>query len=309
MTIPQNPNVSALVGALVADAATLGLHWIYDPLRIAEACASAPAFTPIDAKHYHGVPSYFAHGARKDGDLSQYGEVLALAMRSIGDEGRFDQTVFQDAYLAHFGPGGSYVGYIDRPTRGTLDNLAADKRNPSGVEDDQLPALATLPAVVARYRKDAAFQTQVHSAIRVTNVDKTAEHYGRIFANMLDDVLSGTALRDALARTALEDPLLQASLDTPETNSVTYGETTGRACHLHQGMPLAFHILKHATSYASAIETNILAGGDSCGRAIIIGSLAGSAFGLNAIPLEWTLATNNAAAFLTAAEKIVSLSE
>lgn len=306
MTTLPNPKTAAMMGALVADAATLGHHWNYDPARIADVSGKTPAFTPIDAKNFEGVPAYFAHAAKQDGDLSQYGEVLSLVMRSIAANNGFDVTLYQDAFAAHFGMGGSFHGYIDRPTRGTVDNILADKRTPSGIDDDQHPAIATLPAIVARYHGATDFHAQVKRAVHVTNVNEAADHYTLIFADMLADVLSGTSLPDALHNAATRDPLLQAALDTPEQDSVAYGEITGRPCHLNQGMPLAFHILSHTTSYQDAINANILAGGDNCGRAIMVGALAGAAYGIDAIPIEWVIATNNASALLTLSKTILN---
>lgn len=303
MTTPTSPNAATLMGALIADAATLGLHWLYDPKRIADVAGNSPAFTPINAANFEGVPAYFAHATRTDGDLSQYGEVLALAIRSVADNDGFDATAYQDAFVAHFGAGGAYCGYIDRPTRGTLENIAADQRSPSGTDDDQHPAIATLPAIVAHYREASDFHARVKDAVHVTNVNDAADHYTIIFADLLADVMSGTPLQDALKTAAQQEPLLQTALDTSEADSTAYGETTGRACHLHQGMPLAFHILSRTSGYKEAIDANILAGGDNCGRSIMIGSLAGAAYGMTDIPLEWVLATNAAQENWTLAKK------
>ena len=234
-------------------------------------------FFPINAQNYDGVPAYFAHATRKDGDQSQYGEVLALAIRCIGTSDGFDVTAYQDAFVAHFGAGGAYQGYIDRPTRGALDNIAADQRAPSGTDDDQHPAIATLPAAVACYRGRDGFADRITAAVHITNVNEAADHYAGIFADLLADVLSGTDLQHALKTAAKREPLLQAALDTSEIDSIAYGEITGRPCHLHQGMPLAFHILANTDCYQTAVEANILAGGDNCGRSLMVGSLAGAA--------------------------------
>ena len=292
MTTQPNPNAAALMGALVADAATLGTHWIYDPARIASISGNSPVFVPINAQNYDGVPAYFAHATRKDGDQSQYGEVLALAIRCIGTSDGFDVTAYQDAFVAHFGAGGAYQGYIDRPTRGALDNISADQRAPSGTDDDQHPAIATLPAAVACYRGRDGFADRITAAVHITNVNEAADHYAGIFADLLADVLSGTDLQHALKTAAKREPFLQAALDTSETDSIAYGEITGRPCHLHQGMPLAFHILANTDCYQTAVEANILAGGDNCGRSLMVGSLAGAAYGIAEIPLDWILATN-----------------
>ena len=295
-----SPKAAALFGALVADAAALGLHWIYDVDRVAQVAETygGPAFVPLDPAHHEDVPAYFAHGARGDGMNSQYGEVLALTMEVIRDQGGFDVAAYQQAYAGFFGAGGGYAGYIDRPTRGTLANLAAEVLEPSGIDDDQLPAVANLPAVLASAPDDRALR---RAAMEVTNVNDVAAGYGDVFAHVLRAVWEGAPLPQALedaakaAPQALRDPLIQA-LETDEADSVTYGAITERACHLPQAMPLAFHILKHARDFRDGVERNILAGGDSCGRAIIVGSLLGAAGGVESIPLVWSLKLSDGAA-------------
>ncbi|MDC1368907.1 hypothetical protein N8290_05050, partial [Pseudomonadales bacterium] len=41
----------------------------------------------------------------------------------LSSQGQYDRHQYQDAFRAHFGYGGAFVGYIDRPTRQTLDTL------------------------------------------------------------------------------------------------------------------------------------------------------------------------------------------
>ncbi|MFK7762578.1 MAG: ADP-ribosylglycohydrolase family protein [Roseobacter sp.] len=292
---------AALMGALTADAAGLGLHWVYDVARIAQVVGDSPAaFTPISVENYAGKPEYFVHGARRDGQLSQYGETLALVMRSILAENKFDAAAYQIAFTQHFGPGGGFVGYIDRPTRGTLANIAAGNLHPSGIDDDQHPAITTLPAVISKHGLDSA---KIKAAIEVTNVNETASHFGALIAKTLACVMDGAALNTALEDIATSEPLLQKALES-KLDSIEYGEITRRACHLHQGTPLSWHILAHTTSYQDAVETNIKAGGDSAGRAMIVGALAGAAYGMQGIPKEWLDALEGSAALMKSAERL-----
>ena len=94
-----------LLGALVADAASLGTHWIYEPSRIAEIAArhgGSAAFAPIEAANYEGVPSYVAHGARRQLAF-QFGH-LAHHMGNEGvGVGTGERFV---AALPRVGPGG-----------------------------------------------------------------------------------------------------------------------------------------------------------------------------------------------------------
>jgi len=69
----------ALSGALVADAASLGLHWLYEPRQITklEACGNL-LFREPDAAVYENQKAFFAQGDRKSGQLSHYGESARL---------------------------------------------------------------------------------------------------------------------------------------------------------------------------------------------------------------------------------------
>lgn len=295
-----------LLGALVADAASLGLHWLYDPDRIASIAddRGTAAFAPVDARYFEGVPGYFAHGARTVGMLTQYGEALYLAMRTmIASGGAFDDAAQRSAFAAHFGPGGAYQGYIDRPTRGALERIAAETL-PSGIDDDQNPALSRLPAIVAAYHGRPDLAERAIAAMQITNVNDVAAAYTAVFADLLCRVVQGTPLSDALdaaadgaigeVKAALED-----ALRTDEADSTVYAGLVGRACHLPTAGPVMFHVLRHSTSYADAVERNIRAGGDSAGRSLMIGAVMGAVHGIGTpkgIPLDWVLALSDGAA-------------
>ena len=65
----------------------------------------------------------------------------------------------------------------------------------------------------------------------------------------------------------------------------------GMPCHLPQGLPVLFHIALRAGSYQEAVEANILAGGDSCGRSLMLGALCAADAAVrgvaNAVPQDW----------------------
>lgn len=303
----QNPTYAAsLLGALVADAAALGLHWIYDEARVADVATrlGSAAFAPMDPANFEGVPSYFAHGARRNGDLSQYGTTLLTAIQHLA-VGEVDATRYQSDFAKVFGVGGQYNGYIDHATKEALSNISAGHLTPSGGSDDQLPALSAMPATAPLGK--SAWRT-IQS---VTHVTPIAQVSGQVFADLLTKTQVGTPLAEAL-RTSAEvaddalRPLLLAALDSDETDSTVYGGITGRACTLTHALPLAFHIMAHADGYEDAVLRNILAGGDSCGRAIVIGAVMASTEGLEAIPLDWILSLNNARDIWDACKKVAA---
>ena len=359
-----------ILGALVADAATMGLHWIYDQDRIREVAPDTPEFTETDAAHFRGVPAFFAHGSRTAGDFSQYGEQAALMLNSLaGSEGEFDPITFAAHFRSHFGYGGAYVGYIDHATRDTLDNFrrfedavyAACKEvlsqsdtklikaiangavpvlvrhgsetlsgalsdaihhvtkepdvlvqtdalqaafqaipKPTGAHDIQLPATAKLPALIAALAQKGItsgpqFDAAVASAVRVTSDHATADAYSNICAHMMAAALLQGSVDEAIAAarvvaSAEADTLLSQALEMrgQDTNSAT--KHFGMACDLPFGVPSALHNIATASSYTQAVRRNIYAGGDNCGRAIIVGAVMGAIHGIegeSGIPETW----------------------
>lgn len=303
----QSENVSVeqragiVLGALVADAAAMGLHWLYDPERLATiAETSDPAFQNADRRNFDGAKGYFAHEGKPAGELSQYGAVLALAMDSlVSSQGQPDIADYQQRFLAFFGPGGEWQGYIDRPTRGALANLGAggSEETPeiTGIDDDQMPALSPVPAVVAADPDHPDLEMRVTAMVRVTNDNPLAVEAAVMLARLIRSMLHGEGLSTALDAEAervgdVLQPLLNEALGEADQSSVDIAGHFGRACHVQQGLPVAFHILNTAESFEDGVRKNILAGGDSCGRAMALGSILGARFGFGGergIPLPW----------------------
>ncbi|MFW6253224.1 MAG: ADP-ribosylglycohydrolase family protein [bacterium] len=367
------PFRTALLGTLVADAAGMGLHWIYSQGKIAQIVRSnrgEAAFIAPDPTHYEGVPAFFAHPLKTAGDSTQYGEYLAVALQATTGEG-FDTGAFLREFQAHFGPGGTYVGYADTPIRETLynvshlgkvlheramqvdssldqskqadaahyiaryffefdvDGLKAQVRTPLklkewsateleesdriidvlsadigavGAEDDQLPAL-TRSAILAHFYRGTELDDITERAVRVTNNHEKAVSYATFMSRLLRDLYehgvnrdglrdlieSHTGVLDGTSADLVREALAYESLDY---RGVT--KHFGAACHLDMGVPVALHILLNTESYAEAVNTNTMASGDNCGRAVFLGALAGVVYGAGGeagIPDEWVART------------------
>lgn len=363
----QTRSKNMIFGALVADAAALGTHWIYDQAHIAAIAPETPEFTPPLAKNYEGVMGFFAHGGRGSGAQSQYGEQALVMLRVLANaHGEFEAAAFAEAFQAHFGYGGEYIGYIDHATRDTLDNarrfedralqiaaeLGADiaprtrkeivamaipmlarmsgntletafekrlladyddaaQRNfgmallrqlqttprATGAVDIQLPATAKLPPLVAvlASAKDVAFDHDVASAVQTTSDHPVAAEYGRIVSHMMRAALvDGTvaAVTQAAQTTATGDAaaLIAKALGMSKTDNARVTAEFGMACDLPYGVPSALHNIATAPDFATAVRRNIYGGGDTCGRAMIVGAVAGALYGRNnpkGIPQSW----------------------
>lgn len=297
------PPAAAILGALIADAASLGLHWLYDPERIAQIERTRGlVFLQPEESDYAETRGYFAHGAKTAGDGSAYGEICLLMMQHLAQYQELNRIQYQNAYRNFFGPGGGYVGYVDSPTRQTLHRLFSLKPEEfpekSGVDDDQFSALAALPALVATHvGAQQSLASKIEHAVRLTHDNDTAVAAAQYTSAVLQQVLHGEPITHAL-KVALPQagqklaPLVEEALRVDKLDYGALGKRFGSACHVLEGVPIIVHIAQHAPDYRSAIEENIRIGGDSCGRSIMLGAIVAASMSQRqelsiAIPLAW----------------------
>jgi len=273
MTVKTSVENPALVGALVADAATMGLHWMYDQEQIVKVAQTGELlFRQPDANTYKDQKAFFAHTAKRVGQNSHYGESLRVVAKSIVVWGGYAPVSHRQIFFDTFGPCGSYHGFADRPD---------DISEPSGTDDDQLPALSSIPALFACGQGS----NMVEQAVAVTSTNREAISGARVLYDCLERVGNGEKLSDALVVSiSFAEPalaaLLNEALALPAYDPLAAANQFGLPCHIKQGLPVAWHILKHATDFESAVRDNIRCGGDSCGRSMAVGSVAGLVFGV-----------------------------
>lgn len=288
----------AVWGQFVGDAACLGSHWIYDLAELARRFpAGLQGFEAPAAGHYHA--------GKAPGDFTHYGDGALLMLRSVAELGRFDPVDFGRRFVALFGSG--YGGYLDHATRETLERYrtfqTAHPAEPyafqDGADDDQ-PATATrLVPVVIAHLYDGTLNEAVTAATRVCQNNGRAIAYMKCHGLILRRLFHGEKLQEAMldAGRAMEhDPAYGTELrDKIETacDSLPLGveEATrrfGQSCPLANSFPAAVHCaLKHGDDFAAAILATAAAGGDSAGRAALIGAWLGARHGLGAVPAAW----------------------
>ncbi|HDZ38658.1 MAG TPA: ADP-ribosylglycohydrolase family protein [Marinobacter sp.] len=376
--------INALAGGWVADAASLGLHWLYDSQRIQEVAGDSPEFLTPRADYFEGGFGYFAHSGKQSGDVSHYGAATGVLTDSLlASEGVLDIRDYQRRFRSFFGPGGHWRGYIDNPTRRTLENLNSIEQNAieqarstttadltdtqkrvlvtkvlpytrylsgsqladpvrkaidltyhepeiqeagvhlaetidrhllpeSGADDTQLPAVSKLPPLVAIYCGQPNLMEVTEAAVRVTNHNDEAVAWARCAARLLDHLFRGESLSTALEAAtpeATNTKNLAHALSCSGLDATGAGDISGRTCSLSEAMPVIFHILSHARSFTEAIRANIHCGGDSCGRAWIVGPAMAALHGVGGergIPLSWLARVSDAPAILTDIETLVN---
>lgn len=277
----------ALKGALVADAAAMGLHWMYEQEQIANVAQSGDIlFRQPDATVYAGKKSYFAHAGRNAGDYSHYGEAAQMFADLLSSGESYSVDAHRALFMQKFGPGGSFVGYADRPTRALLGRLLIEQDNlpeDSGADDDQLPALAAVPAMFAfEHSRDNLIK-----AVKVSSVNAVAIEGACTLFDCLHLLSQGASLKSALTDSAQTckgelGELLTDALKREPYDPLAAANTYGMPCHIPQGLPVVWHMLNHDQSFETLIRDNVACGGDSCGRALALGAIVGYTRGVPA---------------------------
>jgi ADP-ribosyl-[dinitrogen reductase] hydrolase len=308
----------AVWGQFVGDAAALGTHWIYDldELRSKFPRGVIGFETPIEG-HYHF--------GKKSGDQTHYGDGALVLLESIASSGRFDAKLFGEAFVRRFNPE-TYSGYLDRATKGTLENFHSFRAANAdqefdfqqGADDDHLAAASRIASLVVRYWRNSKLLDVVRTATRVCQNKGRTIAYMEFHALLLRELFQGEDVHNALAQAQKEfmeadqkfwPELRYKSQEALEEtlNDVTEAtQTFGQACPLEQSFPSALHaFLKHADDFETCILATIRAGGDSAGRAAMLGSWLGAHLGIQAIPREWRNRLTAASRINAALEKIL----
>jgi ADP-ribosylglycohydrolase len=305
----------AIWGRLVGDAAALGSHWIYDLDEQQRQFPGGPSgFEKPAPGHYHE--------ARRPGDQTHYGDGALLLLDSVAGQGRFDLPDFGGRFLALFREG-TYPGYLDHATRGTVANydayVAAGDGVPfdfqRGADDDQPATVTRSAAVVVRHYRDPGVLELVDALARFAQDNPVARAFAAADAVLLLALLDGASADEAVRQTAeqfsdsapVTAALRKARSDAardPVEATLSYGQS----CPLPNTFPAAVQILlHHPGDYTAAVRAALRGGGDNAARAALVGGWLGALLGLEAIPRPWRTGLSAAGRIAAAVDSIVAL--
>jgi ADP-ribosylglycohydrolase len=259
----------AILGALVGDAAAMGLHWIYDMDEVRRRGSSAPEFQP---------PGQY-HARRRPGDLTHYGDHAMVVLESLAECGKLDLDDYKRRMLARFADR-AYDGYLDKATKW----LVATR---SGADDDQAGVFAKLAPIVAVHLDDPERDARLDAAIRVTHDNGRAAGCGLAAAAAIRAAILGANPHGAVAavveRGGEGGRLARMALEAGPDH-LAFARKAGQACPVGQALPVALHAALAGRDFAASVRATILAGGDSAGRLLVAGAIRGATDG---VPDSW----------------------
>lgn len=319
--------ISAVIGAVVADAASLPLEWIYKDETMREIVGDKePEFWPESKCPFYTLPT---------GSLSCYGDELVTSLTTLAasqDIVRVDLAKLQESIQTKFGaPDSPYQLALAKradkvyPVPGpwinvgvikSLANMAAGTSPPGSdtCEDNDGLALG-LPVYLATGDQASALNT----AELVTTCRVAVEHLP-VQAQILHNYLTGVSspVEAALATMASSHPeVVEGGRSVVE--EVQGGATVaqvvakfGKACGLPGSFQGSIGCLLHQGEegdFVNAVRQNILAGGDCNARALLIGSCLGARLGVEGIPMGWIERVQGIEAIIETAVKVFASSK
>lgn len=274
-----------VLNSLVADALSLGSHWIYSQREIADKFGSITGYSD---------PATSYHPGKQAGDFTHYGDQTMVLLRSLALHGRFDLASFANEWRA-FWENPETQSYRDGATKATLANLRsglppAQAASPS---NDIAGAARIAPLFLLKWKSNDDLIAAARAQTSFTHGDPTVVDTSEFFARVTLAVQEGAAIADAL-RAAVTNTMQEEwyeaahASSTSETPDSKAAKTHGLTCHVPDAFPAVCHILlRHPDDVVAALTANVMAGGDNAARGMIIGMIHGAKSNATALPGEW----------------------
>jgi len=275
-----------VLASFVADSLALGVHWIYNTRVIDKKFGRVDHFIKPERPTYHPT--------RNRGEFTHYGDQSLLLLKSVAQCQGFDLTDFSERWQKLFD---NYDGYVDGATKGTLENLASGKSpTQAGSGSDDLAGASRISSLVYVYRND--LQKLIDSAraqTAFTHNNPPVIQSAVFFAGIAHQILAGTAPLAAIEQAQKDefhsDPFnewIQMGLESTERDSRQAILDLGQMCEISAAFPGVIHLIaKYENDLKTALVENVMAGGDSAGRGLLVGLVLGAHLGMEAIPAQW----------------------
>ena len=275
--------------SLIANAASLGYHWIYDAEYLETKAKEGSLLfgTPNPKDYLNAKEAYFAYPSAKLGDVSVQGSMMLWLYHALNDKPSMTVEDYQALLFDHFKPGGTYQGYVESYAQKWLVQKLATETDSahfsSPINDDHL--VGFMPYLVTKalgLGPDLAWQFA-----QTFTQDTHYLAFYQMFEFYFDLVSSKThkeAIKAALTQVpSVHRAVFDAALEMEETEAFVSLYHL-RTCAYAQALPIIIHLAYHARSLEEALENNMKVGGNLCDRATYLCALLTPVFPM---PQTW----------------------
>lgn len=266
----SNKRKELVKAVFVADALSFGSHWVYSTDKLKEEYSGI-----ID--EYRAPMSKF-HEGKKAGDLSHYGEQAFALLKSISENQNFDLKQFRNDWIEHLE---NNEMYLDHAMKDSLEKFK-ESETLIGAENHELGGIArSLPIFIEEKISKKEFLDLVHLTHNGEIVDQTAEF---VF-NVIQEVLSGKAYKKAIEDQKEINQFVEENFKKigSKAKIVANADDRGQGCSIEQGFPIVLDVLWNADNLLEALTLNIMAGGDTSARAMVIAAIIAADNGLDSL--------------------------
>lgn len=275
-----------VMASLAADSLALGVHWIYDAMKI---------------KSDHGLVDHLLapkqdsyHPTKKKGAFTHYGDQTLVLLESVAASGGFDLSDFFMRWQELFK---DYDGYLDMATKATLRKISLGKSpNCCGSDSDDIAVASRIAPLILSLRDNP---DQLVAAARaqtmMTHQDLTTMDCSEFFSLVALECLKGTPPSQAVQKIAQEEfsdsPIAlwtRQGIEARDEESVPAVIRFGQSCHTTDAFPGIIQIIaKYEGDLAQGVMQAVMAGGDNAARASITAMILAAHQGVDSKTREW----------------------
>ncbi len=270
-----------VLSCLVADAYSLGAHWIYDEKQLKE--------LEVDWNKLNDAKAIW-HKEKKAGDFTHYGDQTLWLYEFLEDKESFDVNEYLEFWRSKIEV---YNGYIDGATRETLENIN-DEVSPTGSSSTDLSIIGRIAPLLLVSNSKEDFLQNVQKFVTCTHNSNEAIVASKFFASLLLEVLDGKGIEESILS-------LKEKFDTKIQSYIYSGVASktddtfqtirdfGPACDISGGFEGVIHLLCKYDNLKDLLICNARAGGDTSARAMIATMIfiAREDKSINEIPSDW----------------------
>ncbi|MBW2635020.1 MAG: ADP-ribosylglycohydrolase family protein [Deltaproteobacteria bacterium] len=237
-----------VLSSLVADALSLGAHWVYNTNVIDR------KFGRVDG--YHDPLTSF-HKGKKAGEQTHYGDQVLVLMEHLSDGKDIHTCGSESDDLA----GASRIAPLCHVYAGDVEKLVAAVRQQTAFTHDNATVIET-----ADFFSRAAVKV-LDGAAPLQAVDA-----------VVGDHFKGSTVAS----------LVKDGLDSAERETRQVIADFGQECSIEAALPGAIHLIaRYENDFEAALVENVMAGGDSSARGMPAAMILGAHHGMEAIPGQW----------------------
>lgn len=303
-------SLDPFLGALVADALAMPVHWYYDRLALrrdygrvdrylapksphADSILWRASYTPLnergdilhDQAQYWGRRGVHYHQFLTAGENTLNLQLAVELFEQVRARGGYDA----EAWLAHYidfmlTPGRHRDTYVEEYHRGFFAKYArGTKPDKCGVADIHIGGLVSVPALVAALGPEApTLRETVQTHVALTHSASEVLAAADVFTRVLVRVLGGEPLR-AVIETEATDWVSAGMMSAwaLESDEQVIGGRLSPSCYIKDAFPAALYLAwKYAGDFDAGIIANTNVGGDNCHRGAVVGALLAAVQGV-----------------------------